>query len=93
MEGGSGPQPNHRKENSHPSRCNLVEATEFPISSDQHDKSRTIARIRLSMYALKRASRPTEDRADLLLLSVLYVCVFWRGEAGHLEIEVLARIF
>ncbi len=38
------------------------------------------------MYALKRASQPTEDRADMLLLSVLYVCVFWRGEAGHLEI-------
>ncbi len=29
----------------------------------------------------------------MLLLSVLYVCVFWRGEAGHLEIQVLARIF
>jgi hypothetical protein len=38
------------------------------------------------MYPVKHASLPTEDRADLLLLSVLYVCVFWRGEAGHLEI-------
>jgi hypothetical protein len=39
------------------------------------------------MYAFEHAShQPTEDRADLLLLSVLYVCVFWRGEAGHLEI-------
>jgi len=38
------------------------------------------------MYAFQYASQPTEDRADLLLLSVLYVCVFWRGEAGHLEI-------
>ena len=86
MEGGSGPQPNHRKENSHPSRCNLVQATEFPISSINVTNRGAIARIGLSMYALKHASRPTEDRADLLLLSVLYVCVFWRGEAGHLEI-------
>lgn len=38
------------------------------------------------MYAFKHASLPTEDLTDLLLLSVLYVCVFWRGEAGHLEI-------
>ena len=46
------------------------------------------------MYAFKYASQPTEDRADLLLLlSVLYVCVFWRGEAGHLRIQVLAWIF
>ena len=29
-------------------------------------------------------SYPTEGRANVLLL--LYVCVFWRGEAGHLEI-------
>ena len=35
------------------------------------------------MYSFWYASLPTEDRADLLLL---YVCVFWRGEAGHLEI-------
>jgi hypothetical protein len=45
------------------------------------------------MYAFYYASHPAEDPADLLLLSVLYVCVFWRGEAGHLEIQVLARIF
>jgi hypothetical protein len=38
------------------------------------------------MYSFWYASLSTEDRADLLLLSVLYVCVFWRGEAGHLEI-------
>jgi hypothetical protein len=39
------------------------------------------------MYAFDYASYPTEDRVDLLLLSVLYVCVFWRGEAGHLRIQ------
>jgi hypothetical protein len=32
-------------------------------------------------------SQPTEGRANVLLL---YVCVFWRGEAGHLEIQVSA---
>ncbi len=46
----------------------------------------TIARTDVSMYALKRASQPTEDRKDVLLLSMLYVCDFWGGEAGHLEI-------
>jgi len=46
----------------------------------------TIAQIQLSRYAFHYASWPTEGRADLLLLYVLYVCVLWRGEAGHLEI-------
>jgi hypothetical protein len=29
---------------------------------------------------------PSEERANLHLLYVLYVCVFWRGEAEHLAI-------
>jgi len=39
------------------------------------------------MYAFDMQATP-ENRADLFALSVLYVCVLWRGEAGHLELEV-----
>jgi hypothetical protein len=35
------------------------------------------------MYAVKHVSQPTEERTGLLLY-VLYVCVFWRGEAEQL---------
>jgi len=35
------------------------------------------------MYPEKHVSQPTEERAGLLLF-VLYVCVFWRGEAEQL---------
>jgi len=34
------------------------------------------------MYAVKHVSQPTEERTGLLY--VLYVCVFWRGEAEQL---------
>jgi hypothetical protein len=37
------------------------------------------------MYARKHVSDPTEKRAGLLLyVLLLYVCVFWRGEAEQL---------
>jgi hypothetical protein len=35
------------------------------------------------MYPVKDVSQPTEERIGLLLY-VLYVCVFWRGEAEQL---------
>jgi hypothetical protein len=35
------------------------------------------------MYPVGHVSEPTEERTHLLL-SVLYVCVFWRGEAVQL---------
>jgi len=33
------------------------------------------------MYAVEYVSDPTEEQAGLLLYVLLYVCVFWRGEA------------
>jgi hypothetical protein len=35
------------------------------------------------MYPVNHVSQPTEERTRLLLY-VLYVCVFWRGEAEQL---------
>jgi len=56
-------------------------------------KSSAIAQTGAFCVCFEYASQPTEGRWDLLPLSALYVCVFWRGEAGHLEIYVLAWIF
>jgi hypothetical protein len=37
------------------------------------------------MYAVEHVSDPTEQRTGLLLyVLLLYVCVFWRGEAEQL---------
>ena len=44
---------------------------------------RPIAPGRFLMYPEKHVSQPTEERTGLLLY-VLYVCVFWRGEAEQL---------
>jgi len=46
--------------------------------------SRAIARSGFLMYDVKHVSDPTEERAGLLLYVLLYVCVFWRGEAEQL---------
>ena len=37
-------------------------------------------------YYAKDVSQPPEERGELQLLSVLYACVFWHGEARFLEI-------
>jgi hypothetical protein len=37
------------------------------------------------MYPVQHVSEPTEERAgQLLYVLLLYVCVFWRGEAEQL---------
>jgi hypothetical protein len=45
--------------------------------------NRPIAWAGVLMYPVKHVSDPTEERTSSLL-SVLYVCVFWRGEAEQL---------
>ena len=45
----------------------------------------TIARGAFLRYAFEHVSEPTEERTSVLLyVLLLYVCVFWRGEAEQL---------
>ena len=54
----------------------------------QSDEKRGVALLRRTAFLCILDSYvclPAQDREHLSLLSVLYVCVFWRGEAEHLE--------
>jgi hypothetical protein len=53
-----------------------LQITQFP---------RTIAKYLFVAYSCDYVEEPPEERENVLLLSMLRACVFWRVEAKHLE--------